>query len=93
MTGMKAFIGVLAILFFGLQYKLWFDDGSIFDVLKIRDDYKLQQNNYRHLTDVNHKLTKDIHALKSGGDVLEEKAREELGMVKEGEVYFQIIEP
>lgn len=92
MNGMKPVIAVLFVLAIGLQYKLWFDEGSIFDVLKNREEYKIQQANFDNLLDINHKLSNEIHALKAGGDILEEKAREDLGMIKEGETYYQIVE-
>lgn len=88
---MKLFIGILLVLVIGLQYKLWFDRGNVNDILQIREEYKQQKEHYQRLLSRNHKLSEEVKALKEGGEILEEKARLELGMVKEGEVYYQIV--
>ena len=89
---MKSFISVLLLLFVGLQYKLWFDDGNIYQIMKLRENYKAQHALYKDMLKVNKKLSNQVVAYKQEGDVLEEKARSELGLVKEDEVYYQIIE-
>ncbi len=88
---MKPFIIVLLLLVIGLQYKLWFAEGNFSDILHIRNEYKQKKAHYQRVLTSNRKLQEDIKAFKDGGDVLEEKARVELGMVKEDEVFYQIV--
>lgn len=82
------------ILFFvlaGLQYKLWMSQDGVkqWHLLQKKLDEQTEQN--IKMTQRNQALAADIAGLKSGDQALEEQARFELGMVKEGEEYYQFV--
>lgn len=82
----------LVLVFAGLQYKLWFGDGSIFQSLLLDKKLSTQEATNLKLAAQNRAIEADIAELKSGDQALEEQARFDLGMVKQGEVYYQIID-
>lgn len=90
---MRTLIFILCILFAGLQYKLWLGDGSIsaWRAVKTKADTQIEEN--EKLISRNAKLEADIIDLKKSTDALEEQARQTLGMIKEGEVYYQFSDP
>ncbi len=90
---MKWFIAGLIILFLALQYKLWFESGGIAEVRQLKKQIATQQLANTKLTDRNHALSAEVKNLKQGHQAIAERARTELGMVKKGEVFYQIIEP
>ena len=80
---------ILVLVLVGLQYKLWLGDGSVSQWLHLekRCQSEAHENKKRELR--NRAVEADILELKSGDQALEEQARYELGMIKEGEVYYQ----
>ncbi len=79
---------ILALI--GLQYKLWIGDDSFSQWIELRRKLSSQEENNRNLVARNRVIEADIAELKSGDQALEEQARYELGMVKNGEVYYQL---
>lgn len=88
---MKILIGVLILLLFGLQYKLWFGDGSLSEVVQLSRELEIQKEKLRLLEDKNRILEAQVLDLQSGLDAFEEKARNDLGMIKQGETFIQLI--
>jgi cell division protein FtsB len=91
MFGRIIFI-VLVLMFFVLQYKLWFDKGSVprahvleqeLQELKVKNEDAKQKNAI---------LEADVKDLEKAGEAIEERARSELGMVKKGETLIQVKE-
>lgn len=89
---MKSLFLVLFIIFLGLQYKLWIDEGNIRELRQLKQTLEQQNHRYQKIVLRNQALQAEIAELKAGGDPLEERARIDLGLVKEGETYYQIIE-
>jgi len=89
---MKATMVLLIVLFLLLQYRLWFSHDGIPSVLHLHRAVEVQRQDNDVLDERNQVLTAEVQDLKSGLDALEERARSELGMVKSGETFFQIIE-
>lgn len=83
---------VLGLLLIGLQYPLWFSDTSLPEAWKLQEKIELQVQQNAQLTDRNKVLESEVYDLKHGLEVVEEKARNELGMIKPDETYYQIIE-
>ncbi len=83
---------ILLIVLSGLQYKLWFGDGSVRDLLKLQKKAEKQLIANQKLDEKNTSLVADIKELKSGNQALEEQARQIFGMVRDDEVYYQIVE-
>jgi cell division protein FtsB len=78
-------------IFVWLQYALWFGKNSIRDYVRVQDDIELQQATNNHLKARNNRLIAEIDDLNNGLDAVEERARNELGMVKSNEHYYRII--
>ena len=86
---MRSIIFLLFLVLAGLQYKLWLGDGSIRQWLHLESKLASDEQENISLAARNRALEADIVELKSGDQALEEQARYEMGMVKEGEVYYQ----
>jgi cell division protein FtsB len=86
---------VIALLLFSLilQYRLWFGDYSILKVYKLHQTIATQQKELEKLQLRNNELLSTIENIKTHPAAIEEQARYELGMVKQGEKYYQVIEP
>jgi cell division protein FtsB len=84
-------IGLLAVLL-ALQYPLWFGTGGMMAVWELRDGIAQQSSENTRLKERNATLEAEVADLKEGLAALEERARTELGMVKKGETYYQVIE-
>ena len=83
---------ILIVLFVLLQYRLWFgQDGSLPQLLQSQRAVRYQVQENKELIERNALRAAEVEDLKSGLDALEERARSEMGMVKEGETFFQII--
>jgi cell division protein FtsB len=86
---MRLVLIVLLLALIGLQYKLWLGDGSVLQWLRLENKWVLEEQENTKLAARNSAVEADILELKSGDQALEGQARYELGMVKEGEVYYQ----
>lgn len=81
-------IGVLAVLFAALQYRLWFGPNSVTKVMHFEEQVAALRGENDTLNGANTKLKAEVRELKSGHDTIEALARSELGMVREGETFF-----
>lgn len=88
---MKTIIVVLALLFLFLQYELWFSYGGIISALRLKHSIMQQEKNNLKLQKRNKALVADVDDLKSGNQAVEERARNDLGMIKKGEIFYQVI--
>ena len=73
-----------------LHGQLWFGRGSVLNVSKLTVQLEKQQRDNAQANQVNERLAAEIHDLQEGLEIVEEKARSELGMVKANEIYVQI---
>jgi cell division protein FtsB len=89
---MKPLIAVLAILLVLLQFKLWFGEGSMKDVWRLEDAIAAQSEENAQLAERNQALAAEVADLKQGLEAVEERARSELGMVKQGETFYQVVD-
>ncbi|EGQ7931785.1 cell division protein FtsB [Vibrio vulnificus] len=88
---MRLFILVLTLLFGWLQYTLWFGKNGVSDYYTIETDIEAQQLVNTKLQARNSEMYAEIDDLKQGLDAIEERARHELGMLKEGETFYRIV--
>ncbi|MDC1286998.1 cell division protein FtsB [Gammaproteobacteria bacterium] len=88
---MKILIAVLLLALIGLQYKLWFGDGSLSEVVQITRELETQRAKLQELEERNRILEAQVLDLQNGLDAFEEKARNDLGMIKQGETFIQLI--
>lgn len=88
---MKILITILILVLVGLQYKLWFGDGSLSEVVQLTRELELQKQKLQELESRNRILEAQVLDLQNGLDAFEEKARNDLGMIKQGETFIQLI--
>jgi cell division protein FtsB len=81
-------ISMLAVL----QYDLWIGEGSLSAAWRLENTIEEQKQENARLKLRNDTLTAEVNDLKSGLAAIEERARSELGMIKQGETFVQIIE-
>jgi cell division protein FtsB len=74
-----------------LQYRLWFGKNSIPDYLSMQQEVDAQSTQNANLKQRNSLLIADIEDLKIGLDAAEERARNELGLIKQGETFYRIL--
>ncbi len=89
---MRMIVVFLAVALLGFQGKLWIGDGSIAQWLMLEKKVAVQEDNNKKFAARNCAIEADIAELKSGDQALEEQARFELGMIREGETYYQVAE-
>lgn len=82
---------VLFILLLLLQYRLWFGKHSISDYKSMKTQISTLQQQNANLKQRNKLLKADIDDLQLGIDSMEERARNELGLIKEGETFYRIL--
>ncbi len=83
---------LLLLLLAGLQLKLWFGSGSMQEVDSLRISVKKQADDNTRLLKRNQALAADVRDLKHGDQAVEARARTELGLIKSGEVFYQVVE-
>ena len=81
---------VLIALLLVLQGQLWFGRGSLPDVMRLRQQLAEQKQQNAAAKLANDRLGAELHDLKDGLEMVEERARSEIGMVKPNEVFVQI---
>ena len=87
---MKILAGVLSALILAIQYPLWLGKGGWMRVWDVDHQLDAQHLKNERLEARNGALAAEVKDLKQGFDAIEERARYELGMVKNDEVFFQI---
>lgn len=87
---MKFMFAILIALFLLLQYELWFSRGGLLTIYRLQHHIVSQQSENKQLSDRNAALLSDIKDLKKGDESVEEHARNDLGMMKENEVFYQV---
>jgi len=86
------FIGLLA-LFLLIQYPLWIGRGSWFEVMQMQRDLGQQRLINEGLRARNQAMRAEVEDLRSGTEAAEERARGELSLMHEREVFIQILPP
>ncbi len=81
------FVALIALL----QYSLWLGKGSWLNVWEVNKQLDKQEADNKVREARNAALEAEVADLKQGYDAIEERARSELGMVKDGEVFFQVL--
>ena len=89
---MKLIGAILILLLIWLQYKLWLGDGGVPEVLGLEHEIETIQAEVSRLEERNQALAAEVSDLKKGIEAIEERARSELGMIKEDEIYYQVID-
>ena len=88
------FLGLALVLLIALiQNPLWFGKGGLLRVHELNNQIDAQRETNTKLAVRNAALDAEVVDLKKGYDAIEERARSELGMVKQDEVFFQLLQP
>ena len=85
--------GILFGLLGFLQLSLWFGRGSIQEALQLHDEVLAKTAVVEKLAQSNQVLDREVEALKKDPEAVEERARYQLGMIKQGETFFLLLEP
>ena len=84
---------IFVILIAALQYPLWLGKGSWLRVWDLNQQITAQKTQNDSLKARNDMLDAEVRDLKQGYAAIEERARSELGMIKQDEVFYQVLEP
>ncbi|HEI8866926.1 MULTISPECIES: cell division protein FtsB [Serratia] len=74
-----------------LQYSLWLGKNGVHDYVRVNEDVAAQQGNNAKLKARNDQLFAEIDDLNGGQEAIEERARNELGMIKPGETFYRLV--
>ncbi|WP_430390397.1 cell division protein FtsB [Dyella sp. 20L07] len=83
---------ILLLALIGLQMKLWNGNGGVHEVETLRAAVKKQGEDNAKLQQRNSALGADVDDLKTGEQAVEARARAELGLIKPGETFYQVVE-
>lgn len=81
---------LLGILIF-LQYRLWFEPGGIFEMMELKKQLAKEQLQNENLKKRNQLVLLQVQHLQDNQDAVELRARQELGMIKKGETFYQVV--
>ncbi len=87
---MRALAIVFVVLLAALQYPMWLGKGGWLQVREIDRQVGVERQANAKLKARNDALDAEVRDLKTGFDAIEERARSELGMVRQDEVFFQL---
>ncbi|HEY9030113.1 MAG TPA: cell division protein FtsB [Kangiella sp.] len=82
----------LLVILTSLQYRMWFGQSSFREIKQQEARVELVKSENAELALRNQKILAEIHDLREGTDAIEERARYQLGMIKEGETFFRILD-
>ena len=88
----RFFIIILIVFFLMIQFDIWFKDDGFYRVKELEQMIGNQVEENKRLKLRKEQLQREIEELKSGTESIEEKARTDLGMIKEGEEFYLIVE-
>jgi len=88
----RFFIAILIVFFLMIQFDIWIKDDGLYRLRELEQMIESQNNENQRLKLKNQQLEQEIEELKSGTESIEEKARTDLGMIKEGEEFYLIVE-
>jgi len=81
---------LMIIILIGLQGSLWFGKGSVWQLWQLNKQLAQKTEQVEQLKRRNNALAAEINDLKMGDEAIEERARNDLGMIRPGEVFFQL---
>jgi cell division protein FtsB len=88
-------VSILSVLMLGvllfLQYRLWFENGGIRDMLALKKALAIQTAENEKFKKRNQELLAQVQHLQNSEEAAESRARSELGMIKKDEKFYQIL--
>ena len=89
---MRVLIAALVVVLLLLQYRLWIAEGSLAERHRLQRQVEEQTRVNEQLRQRNAVLEREVLELQTGREGIEQRAREQLGLVREGEVYYQFVD-
>ena len=89
---MKIWLISLLLILGGLQYELWLGTGGLMAIWHLEHALQVQEDENTELKDRNDALAAEVVDLKEGLAAIEERARSELGMIKDKENFYQLVQ-
>jgi len=89
---MRALLAGLVLLLAVLQYRLWIAEGSLAERHRLQQQVEEQALVNEQLRERNAVLEREVLTLQSGNQGVEQRAREQLGLVREGETFYQMVD-
>ena len=90
---MKFLALLLVLLLVMMQVNIWLTKDGYSRVAEIKELIQDQQKENNEMVSRNSQLKEEIKDLKDGYSAIEEKAREDIGMIKEGEEFYLLTKP
>ena len=88
---MRIIASVLFVLLIVLQLQLWFGSHGVFQLWSLENTIDQSKKDNDALLLRNEQLHAEVVELKKGEEALEERARSQLGFIKDGEVFYRVI--
>lgn len=89
---MRTMLVILSVALVVLLYRYWLSDDGIREVWRLEGAVAEQQALNEQLRRRNRELEAEVADLKGGSDAIEERARAELGMKRENETFYQVVD-
>ena len=89
---MRWLLAILVAILVALQYRLWIAEGSIAEQQRLKAQVEEFTRVNARLRDRNAVLEREVLELQTGNKGIEQRAREQLNLVREGETYYQVEE-
>ena len=88
---MRILLAIMVLVLVLLQLKMWFGEGGFRDVQRLEQRVEEQAMDNEMLAQRNRELQAEVEDLRQGLEAVEERARSELGMIKEDEEFYQVV--
>jgi len=88
---MRALLAILLLVLVALQFKMWFGEGGYRDVQRLAERVEQQALENEALAQRNRELQAEVEDLREGLEAIEERARSELGLIKQDEEFYQVV--
>jgi cell division protein FtsB len=85
-------LGALLLILVFLQYRLWIAEGSLAEQKRLERQVVEQTAVNQQLRERNAVLEREVLELQSGNEGVEQRAREQLGLVREGETFYHFVD-
>jgi len=89
---MRWLLVILLVLLAGLQFRLWVGEGSLAHRAELNRQLEEQEHENQALRERNALIAIDVESLRTNLNAIEEKARADLGMIKQGETFYLVID-
>jgi len=88
---MRVLIAILLLVLVLIQFKLWFGEGGFTEVARLEERVVAKTEENTALQQRNNELQAEVEDLRERLDAVEERARNELGLIKDDEEFYQVV--